>query len=261
MNTLLMAISNETIGLIIDIVIILILVGYAVVGISKGFYESLLKFIGSFGALAGAIFGSKFVLGLINGIVNITNIFANMVYNTLSSQSEVFTQVITDESARQQIIETLKGSEIFSILKNFMIELVEKAELNSVVGHVISAPIGYIISVIVVAILIFLLIKFIVFLLSKLFSNKEIEHGGKSGLDRTLGLFLGTAKGLVFIVALYFIISLLTYVPFISNTVSTYINETHVVKPTYTFVNEQITTFIETQDWNDIINKAFGTNK
>ncbi|MGN1227817.1 MAG: CvpA family protein [Christensenellales bacterium] len=259
MDMSLLSMSNETIGLIIDIVIVLILVGYAVMGILKGFYESLLKFIGSIGALAAAIFGAKPLLGLINGVWNISNVFANIVLNYFTGQNALFAEVIT-EANRSTVIEQLQGTEMFSVLKNFMIDLVQNAEVGQSVGQVVSAPIGYIISVVVVAVVIYLLIKLIVFLLSRLFASKDIERGGKSGLDRTLGLFLGTAKGLVFITALYIAVSLLSFVPFISNTVTPYINETSVVKPTYSLVDEQVNKLIVEQDWNEIIGKIFGTS-
>ena len=257
MNMMLMALSNETIGMIIDIAVIIIIVGYAVAGLAKGFIESLLKFLGTIGALAAAIFGARPVLNLVNGMVNISNLFANLVLNFLNGQSEVFSQTITDEATRQNIIDTIRGSELFSVLKDFMIGLVQDAEIGSNVGEVISGPIGYIISVVVVAIVIFLLVKLIVLILSKLFDSRDAERGGKSGMDRTLGLFLGTAKGIVFVLALLLTTSLLTYIPFISNNVTPCINETHVVKPTYNFVNEKVETFIQTQDWNEIINNIF----
>lgn len=258
MDMLLMAISNETLGLILDIVVVLILVGYAVVGIAKGFFESLLKFLGSIGALVAAIFGAKPLLGLINGIWNITNVFANIVLNTLTGQSAIFNETIT-ETNRETLITQLQGSEIFSVLKNFMVELVEKADVGQTVGQVVSAPIGYIISVIIVAILIYIIIKLVVFFLARLFESKEVERGGKSGMDRTLGLFLGTAKGLVFITAMYFLVALLSYVPVVSNTITPIINETSIVKPTYALVDEQVNKLIIEQDWNEIINSIFDT--
>ena len=259
MNMSLLCMSNETLGIIVDLVIVGVLIAYALVGISKGFYESLLRFIGTIGAAASAIFGAKPVLGLINGVWNISNVFANLVLNTLTAQNEVFNEVIT-ETNRDTIVNTLQGSEIFSVLKKFMIDLVEKADVGQTVGNVVSAPIGYIISVVVVAILIYIIIKFIVFLLAKLFESKDIERGGKSGMDRTLGLILGTAKGLVAITVIYIACSLLSYIPFISNNVTPVINETHVVKPTYSLVDEQVNKLIVEQDWNEIINNIFKPN-
>lgn len=257
MNMSLLCMSNETMGVILDLVIVGILIFYALVGISKGFYETLLRFIGTIGAAAAAIFGAKPVLGLINGVWNISNVFATMVLNSLTAQNAVFNEVIT-EANRTTIINTLQGSEIFSVLKNFMIDLVQNAEVGQTVGNVVSAPIGYIISVVVVAILIYIVIKVIVCLLSKLFESKDRERGGKSGMDRTLGLVLGTAKGLVVIVVIYVACSLLSYIPFISNTITPIINETSIVKPTYSLVDEQVNKLIVEQDWNEIINGIFG---
>lgn len=255
-----MLISTETVGLIIDIAVILLIVIYAVRGVLNGFFESVLKAVGTFGALALAIFGAKPLLGLINGVVNISNIFAGMVYNYFAGQDAIFgkvlTETVTDETTQvttSTALEYIDQSNTFSVLKNFMHNLVENAEMGQKVGDVVSTPIGYIAAVIVVAIVIFILVKFIVFLLSRLFADKEIENGGKSGLDRTLGLFLGTAKGVAIVVGIYFIVSLLTYVPFISNTIRPYINESNVVKPTYQLVENQVNKAIVEQDWNEII--------
>lgn len=256
MDMSLLCMSNETLGIIVDLVIVGILIAYALVGISKGFYETLLRFIGTIGAAAAAIFGAKPLLNLINGVWNISNVFANMVLSALTAQSDVFNEVIT-ETNRETIINSLQGAEVFSVLKKFMIDLVEKADVGQTVGNVVSAPIGYIISVVVVAILIYIVIKLVVFLLARLFESKDVERGGKSGMDRTLGLVLGTAKGLVAVTVIYIACSLLSYIPFISNTVTPVINETHVVKPTYALVDEQVNKLIVEQDWNEIINNIF----
>lgn len=254
MDLSLMAISNETMGLIIDLVIIGIIVIFAIKGIVNGFVESVLKAIGTFGAVAAGVFGAKPLLELINGLVNISNIFAGMISSYLSGKYPVLQQTIT-ETNMEAIKSDIEGLQIFSTLKNFMLDIVGKGEVGQTVADVISAPIGYIVAVIIVAIVIFILVKLIVFFLSKLFQEKDRERGGKSGTDKTLGLFLGTAKGLVIVVGIYFIVSLATYIPVVSSTLTPYINETHIVKPTYQYVEKQVDKAIINNDWSEVIKK------
>ena len=248
--------TASTIGIIVDVVIVLTLVIYALVGLSKGFIESFLKILGSVGAVALAIFTAKPVLAFVNGIVNVSQQMGDFIISQLTSMSTVFTLPLADEAGRTAALTALSTVDsLFGIVKNLVTDLVTNTTLSAdlTVGQLASSALGSIACTIIAGILIFIIAKIIIKLLSKLFETKDAERGHKSGMDKLLGLVFGAAKGALVVAILFLITSLVSYTGLGDAYINPVINETTVVKPAYEFVSDKVEELIMSQDWNAII--------
>lgn len=240
-------------GFWIDIIIVAIVVIFAIIGLWKGFLDSLLKFIGSLGALCLAIFGARPVLDFLDGIFHFREPLGNVCVNLLGgSFDQSLLDIVLNASTHQTVIDTLNADGL-TLVERLMVSIVNGANLDAglTVGQVLANSLGTILGCIIVGILIFVIVKFIVFLLAKLFDTKE--KPALSGINRVLGMALGAIKGVVFVVVAYLVLSLSCMVFPIQPQVDEFANTTTLFKSTYTpfsesvhtFVNDKLGTFVE----------------
>lgn len=246
--------AAKTIGIIVDIVLVVLVIAFVLRGLYKGFIESFLKIISSVGSILVAIFSAKPVTLFLNKFLNLSTLFGNMVSGLYSNIPE-FNTAIESEAIRQSVLTSIENSSAFPVLKGFMNNIVVNADITNAptANAMISQAIGVLIATIVVGIIIFLAVKFIVFLLAKLFENKEDERGSKSGTDRVLGMVFGAVKAICYVAVVMIITSVISYMDFIGNPVRQVVNQTAITKPIYGFVEDKIQETIENQDWNEII--------
>ncbi len=257
-NSLLAAVDAGTIAIIIDVAVCLILIIYALVGLSKGFFNCLLKIFGTLGAVVIAVLTAKPVLSFVNGIVDISaacgkwmsSYFVGGGFETEVTSANIGTMG-----------ETVAATDIFEPLKTLLRNIVEKAEVTgettTTLGELCGSALGHIVASIFVGIALFIIIKVIVALLSKLFDDASSKNNALNGLDKLLGLVFGTVKGLVFLGLAIVITNFLCYIPAVNNVVTENINNTKVTKIAYNFATEKVDEFMENMDWNKVIGQLF----
>lgn len=145
----------------VDIVFIVVLVLFAIIGLAKGLFESILGIFSSVLSVGVAIMVQKPVTALINKIVDTNKFFGDLLVNWGWISPE--------------------GTTAFG--KTYTV-----------------AQIGNACTVIVSIIAVWLLIKLAVLLLSKLFDSATTRSSALSGLNRVLGLVFGAAKGFIIVV-------------------------------------------------------------
>lgn len=159
----------------IDIVFIALIVVFALIGLARGLFESILSIFSSALSIIVAILASKYVAAFLNNITNCNAFFAEKM---------VAWGWVPAEGA------TLFGK-VFS-------------------PEQLATTLTIILSVVSV----WLLIKLAIWLLSKLFDNVTASSNAISGLNRVLGMIFGAAKGfLLGCVALGLITVITVFVP------------------------------------------------
>lgn len=237
-------------GIAIDIAIVLIVVIFIGVGIYKGFMDSLLKLIGSVGALLIAIFAARPTVSFLDSLFGFTQGLGNICVNWFCGGIDpALLDAILTESSKGTFVDSLGGG----IADTFIKTIVNGANVDAglTFREVISSGMGTVFGAIIVGIVLFILIKFLVFLLAKLFDTKEKPI--LSGINRALGMIFGAVKGCLFVVIAYTVLSISCMVFPIQASVDDIKNQTTIFKGTYDpyavvvqdFVNDKMGQFVE----------------
>ena len=189
----------------VDIVFIGLIVIFAIIGLSKGLFESILGIFSTVLAVAIAIWVSGPVSSFINSTVHANEFFGNLLVN-LGWISET-------------------GIEIGKIVYS-------------------KAQIGNALSVVVSVVAVWLLIKLAIALLSKLFDEATSSNSALSGLNRVLGLIFGAAKGFIIGVVILGLASLLSMCG-LSNVKTTIESKSKFTNFVYGYVNEWVRDAVE----------------
>lgn len=168
-------------GIIVDLIFLAVLAIFAVVGMFRGFFSTLLSLLGFVGAILIAWLFREQTVVILDSLFDLTN------------------------------------------------------WLNNVVGENIASVLAPAIAIIVA----FVLLKIIVFILEHTLG--KLFKGGLVGkINSVLGLILGFVKGVLFSIALFAIVCVLTLIPSVKTFVDNTIQGTYVVSWVYNIVNEQI---------------------
>ena len=199
----------------IDIVFIAILVVFAIIGLWRGLFDSLLGLISSGVALAIAIFTAKPVAKFLNKILKIDAWFLKIVNKAVGESGTV----------------SLFGSEKLTFTSQ------EVAQFLSIVFAVIVT---------------FVLIKLAVWLLAKLFDSVTSSTIG-SGLNKVLGFFFGLCRGAVFVILALSLCCVFSSTKIIGNSVQENNDNTKNTKNVYKYVSDYIETSLEKTDIKEYV--------
>ena len=159
----------------IDIVFIALIVVFAIVGLARGLFESILSIFSTALSIIVAILASKYVAAFLNNITNCNVFFAEkmVAWGWVPAEgATLFGKVFTPN----QLANTC--------------------------------------TIILAVVCVWLLIKLAIWLLSKLFDNVTASSSAVSGLNRVLGMIFGAAKGfLIGCVALGLVTVISVFVP------------------------------------------------
>jgi len=159
----------------IDIVVIAIIAICAIVGLARGFFDSILALFGTVLSLGIAIWLSQPAVELVNRLVNLNAFFAGLLEQwgvAYGGQVSILTQIFSLEQA------------------------------------------AHFVSIVAMVVLLFILIKLVIALLGKLFDSMTKNSSALSGLNRLFGLLFGALKGLAFVVVVLIVTSLISIVAF-----------------------------------------------
>ena len=232
---------------VIDIVVIAVLLVFAIVGMVKGFLNTILSLFSTFASLAVAILCAKPVAKFLNGVFNIVPKIGGRI-------AAGITNITPFQDGYEAIADGLTGAELKEYINanstgfkeklyNLFIEdsasfnitettTAEQVDQNIV--QYIGERLAGIISVIIATVAVFIALKIAVLLLSKLF-DAITKKRAISGIDRTLGLLFGLAKG-----ALLVCITLAVAYLIANTTIQTWIDNSTVTRWIYKYVTEFI---------------------
>ena len=166
----------------LDIIIIAILVISAIIGLAKGFLQTLINLCGTLLTLILAIWLAGPMCNLLDGWFSLSGALSNSVSSTVAGYCESGTLPWLVDKFAGLLLGTDYATRYTINSPEFITAL--------------SDAIGHILGVVISAIILFILLKILLKLLSKIFDvitrNRTINS-----LDKFLGFLLGTLKGAV----------------------------------------------------------------
>lgn len=231
----------STIGLIVDIAIVLALVVFGIIGFKNGFLKSFLSLFNWVVCLVVAFLVAKYVAGWINGIYNFSGLIGGKISQALSGVHDFFGMSVSAFGGKENVINSIP-SDINGLLQQLIKVVFSNTAVNEASSETIATimgnSLGHIAMVIISGILVFIVLKIALALLSKLFDNiARIKVLG--GINKLLGMLFGVIKAGLVILALNFVLVGLTMIPAVNNTITPLVQDnTHVEKFIYNKTDE-----------------------
>lgn len=203
----------------IDIVFIAILVIFAIIGLWRGLFDSLLALISSGVALTVGVLTAKPVAKLLNKMISINSWFEKTLNKTVGTDGTI----------------TLFGN------TNLTFSVKEVAEFLSIVFAII---------------VMFVLIKLAVWLLAKLFDSVASSSNIASGLNKVLGLFFGLLRGAVVVVVTLSLCCVFSSTKLIGNKIQETVDNSTVTKYVYKYVSDYTEKLFDKTDTADYVREV-----
>ena len=206
---------------IIDGLIIAVIVVSAIIGIAKGFFDSILSLVGTGVALAVAVFTAKYVAEWLNKIINI-------------------------ESWVLGKLDASNGGTVSFFDGKFSYTNAEVAKFCVWIFTVL---------------ILFLIIKFAIFILAKIFESVVKSSTAISGLNRVFGMFFGVVKGVAWVAVSLALCCALAQVPGVGTTIKEKIDTSKIGSFAYKYVDDFVETQLTKEKIDGIIAQLTGTNE
>lgn len=227
-------------GFILDIILVVILLIFALIGFYKGFLRELVSLGGFFGSILVVYYAYKPFAVLLNNLFGWGVSISNFIMAQITQISPVFgAEQAGSIEELEQIIDGSVGVGFgyTTVLK----ELIKKAEIPAGQTITVSQAVGGIVSGLAMAIIsglvLFITLKIVVFILDKVLS--AIPRKSAVGVaNKWLGLTLGTAKGVMSAAVLIMIVYFVCLIPAVNNFVYPYIESSLVVKHIYNYLGK-----------------------
>lgn len=228
-------------GFILDIVLVILLFIFGLIGFYKGFLRGLLSLGGLFGSIVVTYYFHKPFVAVLNSVFGWGTNIANFVMKQIAQISPAFENDMANSVDELQNIIANSGSgeayklALKQIVKNADVSAEAPGTVASVAGGIISNFIMIIISFVVL----FLAVKIVIFILDKILS--AIPRKSAAGVvNKWLGLGLGLAKGALVVSVLVVGAYLLCLIPSVNDVVYPYIESSYGVKHVYNFLGNYI---------------------
>lgn len=205
----------------LDIVLIAILIVFTVIGIFKGFIDSVLGLISTGVAFAIAIVCTKPATKLINKIVNVPKWFNGML-----------DKIATDETIK-----------IFGTIEFTKLEV---ANFLSVIFSIL---------------VVFILVKVAIWLLARLFSSAVEKSSIGSGLNKVLGGLFGLLQGVAIVIVILVLMSLVSGTRLFGDKIQTTIDDSKVTHTVYKYVSDYSEKAMEKADIQDFVKDLVTKNQ
>lgn len=168
----------------LDIILIGVLVIFGLIGLIRGFLRGVLSLFSTLVTLVLAIWLAKPVSGIVDSIFGLTNTLAGALQPTFL---DFFSTNDYAVGWIAQLLAIIMGA-------TYMSGSPTVETLSADFAH----NVGNIITIAICAVVLYLIIRIVLWLLGKLF-RKITQNRTISGLDRILGVFIGLAKGALYI--------------------------------------------------------------
>jgi uncharacterized membrane protein required for colicin V production len=252
--------NKELFMAVIDIVVICVLLIFGIVGMIKGFLNTIISLFGNLASLAVAILCAKPVASFLNSIFHIVDSIGGNIANSISTTITPFqsgemssltgadlkTYLDSDSSLQKRIFQLfIEDSKTWTVVEN------DYAAADADVVSYIGTKVAGIIAVVIAVVVMFIIIRIAVMLLAKLFDaltkNKAI-----GGLDRSVGLLFGLLKGAIIISVVLGMLYLIA-----NETVNGWIENSTVTQFVYQYICQFVDWVVATFNLPDFITNLF----
>lgn len=226
---------------VIDIIVIAVLLVFGIIGMVKGFLNTLLSLFSTVASLGVAIFCAKPVAQFMNKVFGLVGAISGKIASGLSETITPFASgYASTEMTGAQLKEYLAqdGLTFQERIFKLFIEDGQTFSSDQTVVNYIGDRLAAVIAVVIAAIVVFILLKIAVLLLAKLF-DALTKNRAIGGLDRAMGLIFGLVKASVLIcvtLAVFYIVA--------NSTVQGWIDNSVVTKWLYQYVTEAVDTIV-----------------
>ena len=220
----------STIGLILDVAIILVLVIFGIIGLKKGFLHQVLSLFSWAVCIVVAVLVAKYVAGWINGIYNFSGLIGGKIEESLIKSNEFFSLAVNAEvfagnpnnivNAIPEGTNGVMAQIIKMVFTNSSVDMASEQTIASFVG----ASLGHISMVIISGILVFIVLMIVVAILRKIF-DKISKTKVLGGLNKILGLALGLVKAAGIVIVVNCVLVGLSLIPAVNNTITPIIQD------------------------------------
>ena len=219
---------------VIDIVVIAVLALFGIIGMIKGFLNTLISFFGNLASIGVAILCAKPVAKFLDSVFGIVSKIGDKIAGGLanikpfaSNIAAVGDNVLTGAELKEYMP---SGSLYERALKLFVEDgkeftmTTETAEqMDTQVVQYIGQRVAGILAIVIAAIMMFILLRVAILLLAKLF-NALSKNKAIGGLDKVVGLIFGLLKGAILVslvLGIFYLIANETVNGWIENSVVT----------------------------------------
>lgn len=239
---------------ILDIIVLVILGLFVLIGLWRGFLRTLLSLFGNLASLTVAILLAQPVSKFVNNIINISDMLASRIVGVITNILPVIEE--GQELTRDEIINGLTGSKLLNSLITPFIKEGTYTSTSSLANS-IGESLGALAMIALTAIVLFFLIKLVIFILAKIFDAITKAHA-INGLDRVLGGICGLIKGCILVFSALSVLYALSSLPFISSWFDGLINESNISLQIYNHIQDFFSWLVQKIDIPALISGWLG---
>lgn len=239
--------------MILDIILVLVLVGFVIFGVYKGFLSSVLSICNFFVSFVLASLMAAPVAKILIKIKPLSRGITEFISNKLIEASYYMAEPLAEATTASAALNNATG------LGGFLKFLLKIFAGNGIImkdatpAQYFSAYLGNFCITLIALLFVFIIIRVLIGILSKIIikitSNKVV-----GAVNKILGGVFGAIKGFILTAVVFLTISFITMIPFVGKTVEAKINETTIVKA-YSEQTVKITkSFLSSIDLKRIIN-------
>lgn len=219
---------------IISIIYVVIILLFALVGLKRGFFKTLVSFIKSVVSLVLSFFLCKPLAQLLmSGSLGLK--LQDVLLNSFNNQGGIFLTAITESNKSEVVSSALQQINIPNILNGYLTNLVSNYIPTTgegiTVANALSSTISYYILIVISFILISIAVAILCFVLRKIFAVIE-QIPIISSLNKIGGLLLNGVCGFIFVCIISFA---LTIVMPLNETLSNWLSDTMMLNDSLVF--------------------------
>ena len=238
---------NSVVGITIDVLIVALVAIFALIGLRKGFFKSVLSMISTLVVIIISIIFASPLAKLINKIYDFTGLLAGKLCSGIASMGSFYSEAIPEGVSGKDHVNSIPSSTngFLKKLMSYVLEPLSAGDVQgSTVADIVSGAFASIIVTIVAGILLFILIKIVLSIASRLFENIT-RNRVFGGLNKLLGFAFGAVKGFIIVVVFAIVLTLLTVVPLVNTKISPIIQDnTKIARPIYNYTDEVMEKYI-----------------
>ncbi len=192
---------------LLDILVVVVLIGYIIGGAKKGFVNCFFKFISSFVAILVAIALAGAFVNLTGGLFGLQETLADKFVATFEGMGEGWNQPLPWEYLQEGLVESGFPKAITDLVTK-MYSGHEGEALS--LGMVFAGAIGRLLTLVIATIVLFIILKIVIFILRKTLTALIEKIPLVNKLNGLLGAVFGFLQG---IVTMYILLAILSVLP------------------------------------------------
>ena len=235
-------------GIVIDVAIVALIAIFAIIGLRKGFFKSVLSLFSTVVVLLISIFGAGLLAKLINKIYDFTGLIAGKLCKSIAGMNPSFYgEAIPNGVSGADIVNNIPANTngFLKKLMSYVLKPLSASDIEgATVAEIVSGSFASVIMLIISAIILFILIKIVLALVSKFFDN--ITRNRVFGAtNKLLGAGFGAVKGFIVVIVFTTVLTFMTVVPFINTKLTPIIQDnTRIARPIYNYTDEMVEKYI-----------------